>query len=425
MTEPTVLPSLRALRPAHGGTCFAVHPDGRPVFIRHTLPGEIVDATVTKERSRLLHADATTIIEASPHRRPHVWPEAGPGGVGGADLGHVKPEYQRTWKTDVIADQLSRVGGTATYESVKKAIGAQALAVEPATGDESGELLHRRSRVEFEVTKNRRLAMTRVDSHDLVEIHDMPLADESILDLDLLGDSPWKRLYRPGKRVRALAPNAGGRRIVIGNQTFNSRRRRVRDIATWSVEYRGHTAEFDVNTHGFWQAHRSAPHDLVRTVMDFAGVRPGDSVLELFSGAGLFSYFLAHAAGQHGRFISLEGSRVAVSDARHNLRKLDTPRDLRVGRINSQSIMRAWSDLEERPDLIVLDPPRAGAGKEILTTIGMIGPEQVVLVSCDPAAGARDIRDLMARGYTLTNLRAIDLFPQTHHVEIVATFTRK
>ncbi|MDO5720090.1 MAG: TRAM domain-containing protein [Actinomycetaceae bacterium] len=425
MTKQTVLPSLRALRPAHGGTCFALHPDGRPVFIRHTLPGEVVDATVTKERSRLLHADATTIIHASEHRQPHVWPQAGPGGVGGADLGHVKPEYQRIWKTDVIADQLSRIGGTPTFEAVKEALGTTALKVEPASGDETGDLRHRRTRVEFEITKNRRLAMTRVDSHDLVEIDDMPLADQSLLDLELLGDSPWKRLYRPGKRVRAIAPNAGGRRIVIGNQTFNSRRRRVRDIATWSVDYRGLTAQFDVNTHGFWQTHRSAPSDLVGTVMDFAQVRPGDGVLELFSGAGLFSYFLAHAVGEHGRFISLEGSRMAVSDARHNLRSLDTPRDLQVGQINSQTIMQAWSDLEQRPDLIVLDPPRSGAGKEILTTIGMIGPERVILVSCDPAAGARDIRDLMARGYAVTNLRAIDLFPQTHHFEIVTVFSRQ
>lgn len=424
MTKNAELLSIKALRPAHGGSCFALHPDGRPVFIRHTIPGEVVNATVTKARTRAILADATTIVTASGERQPHVWPEAGPGGVGGADLGHVKPHYQRIWKTEVIADQLSRVGGAETYEHVISQVGKHALKVQPATGDEAGDLLHRRTRVEFEISKNNRLAMTKQGSHELIEISDMPLADESILELDLFGDSPWQKFYRPGKRVRVIAPNDGGRRVVIGNQTFNARGRRVTDTATWSVEYRGLKTRFDVNTKGFWQAHRSAPSDLVRAVMDEARVRPGDRILELFSGAGLFSYFLAQAAGENGRFVSIEGSELAVGDARRNLRGLDVPRDLRRGGVNAQSIMQAWSDLEVRPDLIVLDPPRAGAGKEILSTIGTILPERVILISCDPAAGARDIRDLVSRGYEVSNLYAVDLFPQTHHVEIVTSFTR-
>ncbi|MDO5729915.1 MAG: TRAM domain-containing protein [Actinomycetaceae bacterium] len=424
MTDNAELLSIKALRPAHGGSCFAVHSDGRPVFIRHTLPGEVVNATVTKARARAIFADATTILEASSERQPHVWPEAGPGGVGGADLGHVKPHYQRTWKTEVIADQLSRVGGSQTYEHVLAQVGKHALSVQPATGDESGDLLHRRTRVDFEVSRNNRLAMTKHNSHELVEITDMPLADEAILDLDLFGDSPWQKFLRPGKRVRVIAPNDGGRRIVIGNQTFNARGRRVNDTATWSVSYRGHRTRFDVHTQGFWQAHRSAPKDLVRAVLDEARVRPGDRILELFSGSGLFSYFLAHAVGEYGRFVSIEGSAQAVRDADFNLRGLDAPRDVRHGQVNAQSIMQAWSDLEERPDLIVLDPPRAGAGKEILSTIGTILPERVILVSCDPAAGARDIRDLVSRGYEVTNFYAVDLFPQTHHVEIVTSFAR-
>lgn len=416
-----VVSGVEVLRPAHGGTCFAVDEAGKPLFISHALPGEVVDVQLTKQRAKVAFGDAVKVISASEFRQDQVWAAAGPDGVGGVDLGHVRLDYQRVWKAEVIKDQLRRIGG----ESVVSAVAAVGeVVVVPASADRGGSGLHSRTRVEFEVTKGGRLAMSKALSNDLVEVSDMPLAVEQILDLDLFGDSRWQRLWRPGKRVRALAPNGGGRRVVIGNQTFNSRGRRVENFADWQVSYGDLTVPFSVHSQGFWQAHRSAPQDLVQIVLDEAQVLPGDAVVELYSGAGLFSYFLALAAGRDGRFLSVEGSVQAVEDARHNLRGLDTPRDLRVGNVDARAMNRAWSDLGERPRVVVLDPPRTGAGAGLVQAIGLAGPERVVLVSCDPAAAARDMRDFLAAGFTLENLYALDLFPHTHHVEMVSVFSR-
>ncbi|MDO5060162.1 MAG: TRAM domain-containing protein [Actinomycetaceae bacterium] len=415
-----LLEKVEVLRPAHGGTCFAVDDSGSPIFVANALPGEIVDVQLTKKRAKVSFGDATVIHTASEHRQPHIWPEAAQSGVGGADLGHVKLDYQRIWKAQVIADQVRRIGFAKTTEALLEAMGE--ITVRAASADVDGLLS--RTRAEFEVAPSGRLAMTKTSSNELVEITDMPLVAEEILELGLLGDSAWQKLWRPGKRVRALAPNAGGRRVVIGNSTFNSRGRRVENFADWEVTYRGETAQFSVHTQGFWQAHRSAPGDLVQVVLDAAKVQPGDAVLELFSGAGLFTYFLGKAAGKEGRLLSIEGAGQAVEDARHNLRELPIPRDLRVGNVDGKAVMRAWSDLGERPRVVVLDPPRAGAGKDIVQAIAMAGPQTVVLVSCDPAAGARDMKDFVEAGYQIRDFQALDLFPHTHHVEMVTVFEK-
>lgn len=422
-TETDLITDVRALRPAHGGTCFALV-DKRPVFISGAIPGELVDVRIDSRRSRVSYGTAVNIKEASEHRQPHIWPEGELHGVGGADLGHVTPEYQRQWKSDVIRDQLSRVGGVETLDHVLETVGESALKVSPATGDETGDLLHRRTRVDFEVSPNGRLAMNKEASNELVEIETMPLADESILELGLMGDTPWQRFYKPGKRVRAVAPNAGGRRVLIGNQVFNAGRHRVEDYATWEVTAAGLTAEFSVHVAGFWQAHRSAPADLVELVLGAAKVQPGQSVIELYSGAGLITRFLAYQLGSEGALISIEGSKQAVADARRNMQNTHVNRDIRAGSINPRQILRAWSDLEDRPDLIVLDPPRSGAGRDVVQAIGQVSPERVVLVSCDPAAGARDLKEFIVAGFELESFHPIDLFPQTHHIEIVSSLRR-
>ncbi|MDO5048434.1 MAG: TRAM domain-containing protein [Actinomycetaceae bacterium] len=419
-----IVTGVRILRPAHGGTCFA-HANDKPIFVSGAIPGEVVDVRIDSRRSRVSYGTAVNIVEPSQHRQPHIWPEGEKLGVGGADLGHVTPAYQRQWKSDVIKDQLSRVGGADTLEHVLETVGESALTVAPATGDETGSLLNRRTRVDFEVSPNGRLAMKREASNELVEIETMPLADESILELGLLGDSAWRKFFKPGKRVRAIAPNAGGRRVLIGNQTFNASQHRVEDQATWEVEAAGYKAKFEVHTAGFWQAHRSAPQDLVELVLAAARVQPGQSVIELYSGAGLLTKFLAHQLGSEGAIISVEGSRQAVADARRNMEGTHAERDIRSGRIDGRQVLRAWSDLGERPDVIVLDPPRSGAGRDVVKAIGAVQPKRVVLVSCDPAAGARDIKELRQVGYSLETFHPIDLFPQTHHLETVAVLSRK
>ncbi|MDO5034965.1 MAG: class I SAM-dependent RNA methyltransferase [Actinomycetaceae bacterium] len=418
--ELDIVKGVKALRPAHGGTCFSLV-DGRPLFISGAIPGEVVDVQVRSRRSKVSYGTVAAVVEASEHRRPHVWPEGEAAGIGGVDLGHVSLDYQRVWKKDVIRDQLARVGGAQTLEHVLDAVGEEGLTVHPAS---DGAALNWRTRVDFEVSPRRRLAMNVEASSKLVEVESMPLAVESILDLGLFGESEWSKFFRPGRKVRVVAPNAGGRRVVVGNQVFNASGRKVSDSAQWQVSARGLREDFSVAASGFWQAHKSAPADLVERVLAAANVNEGDSVIELYSGAGLFTKFLGRELGRRGAIISIEGSKEAVANARENLRDVEVERDLRAGMVNGRSVLRAWSDLGERPNAIVLDPPRSGAGRDVVKAIGAVRPDRVVLVSCDAAAGARDIGALLEAGYRVRSFRALDLFPQTHHVEFVTMLTR-
>lgn len=421
--------ALQPTAPAHGGTCIAHAEDGRPVFVSHTAPGESILARIHTQRSKVAFAQAEKILTPSEHRRPHFWQQAGPGGVGGANLGHLEEAYQRQWKGQVIADQLRRVGQTPLASHLQTLLGgngdaAFARLVRPASGDETGTALHRRRRIECEVSERARLAMRPEHGSELIDLEDMPLADESLLDLSVWSDTRWARRWRPGARVRLLAPNAGGRRIVIGNQVFNAAGHRVRPLAQWQVTHGDHTAHFEVSATGFWQAHRSAPADLVETVMRLARPAAGEWALELYAGAGLFSYFLARSIGPNGRLVTLEGAGAAVADARGNLASFsDNTRILRAN-VNATAVARAVQTLGGYPDLVVLDPPRAGAGKAVIESIAQSGARRVVLVSCDPAAGARDCAQLLREGFAASGFEAIDLFPQTHHVEIVSVWER-
>ena len=422
---------VEVLRPAHGGTCFAIDPaTSTPMFVAHTLPGEIVTARVVTRRAKVIIADAVEVARASNERQPHIWPEAGPGGVGGADLGHVRPAAQRRWKHDVLVDQIRRVGGRALADHIGDTVGHDALMPRVAsaddhstTSDDSEEQLHWRTRADFTVSATGRLAMARQRSHELVDIDDMPLLDRSLLDLDVLGNSRWRRLWKPGQRVRLVAPNASGRRVLIGASAFNAHMRRVDDRATWEVRCGGKVEHFSVAASGFWQAHRCASSDLVTSVMEMCGLERGDSVIELYSGAGLFTRFLANRVGHPGAVVSVEGAEQAVADARINL--AHRPNVIAAhAAVTPSTIMQAWSDLEDRPDLVVLDPPRSGAGADVIGAIVRTGATRVILVSCDAAAGVRDMSALVAAGYRVEDVRVLDLFPHTHHVETVCLMTR-
>ena len=149
----------------------------------------------------------------------------------------------------------------------------------------------------------------------------------------------------------------------------------------------------------------------------------GRAVMELYSGAGLFSVPLARAVGESGRVVTLEGDEGAVRDAGENLAAFDWV-DAFAGNVDREGVVDLSGQLGSVPDVVVADPPRAGAGAEVCEAIAATGAPRVVLVSCDPAAGARDLRALTEAGYELESLQAWDLFPHTHHVEMVSVLCR-
>jgi tRNA/tmRNA/rRNA uracil-C5-methylase (TrmA/RlmC/RlmD family) len=181
--------------------------------------------------------------------------------------------------------------------------------------------------------------------------------------------------------------------------------------------------DFEVNAGGFWQVHPGAALALVGAILSGLRPQPGDVVLDLYAGAGLFAVLLGEAVGGAGRVVAVEGSHQAAADARNNLRSAGAVRvDVWHDRVSVATIARLHA-AGVGPDLVVLDPPRAGAGTDVIRAILATEPRAVGYVSCDPATLARDVRAAGDAGWRLAELRAFDAFPMTHHVECVAILT--
>ena len=180
---------------------------------------------------------------------------------------------------------------------------------------------------------------------------------------------------------------------------------------------------WEVPARSFWQGHPGAPDVLVAAVL--AGLRPrrGERALDLYAGAGLFAGALAEAVGGDGAVAAIEGDAAAAAAAAANLADLPWVSVIRgdVAAVLAGSAALA-RDLVAL-DLVVLDPPRTGAGRAVVDAIADRGPRAVAYVACDPAVLARDLSAFAARAYAVTTLRAFDLFPMTHHVECLAILT--
>jgi len=374
--------------PAHGGHCMA-RIDGRAVFVRHALPGETVRLSVTEggADARFWRADAVEILEASPHRVPSVWPEAGPGGVGGGELAHVALGAQRDWKHAVLTEAFARFAHRDFPGQVR-----------PATAEETG--LGYRTRVSAIADGQGRAAMHVHRSETTATLHRMPLAtpavEQALLDARL----------SPGTRFTVVEDAAGATHVVAHGERGPQLVQPVTSAAG-RVEHRLHAS-------GFWQVHRAAPELLVDAVL--ARVGAAQVVWDLYAGAGLFGVPLA----LQGRTLTLvEFDRRATADARATL----THHGL-AARVHAADVRRtlATADLGPRPDAVVLDPPRAGAGAATIAALARHRPRRIVYVACDPVALARDTQTLTDSGWVLAEAEAFDLFPMTHHVEAVATF---
>ena len=436
--------------PAHGGHCVARpadDPSGRVVFVRHALPGETVRAVMTGKSAKIWRADAVDVLSASPDRVEPLWPEAGPGGVGGAELGHVALPAQRTWKRWVLADCLRRIGGEEVASAVAalpEATGAGAVPVEPMASEAAAETSEAarvraragtgtRTRVALVGDDEGRAGMHAFRSGMVLPLRRLPLAVEAITEIGLLERSRWRAHYRPGMRIEAIAPSGGEPVVLLDERLLTAQarstgRRRVREVVDASALGLGELT-YSVHAEGFWQVHVDAPRVLVERVVrgalgaDLDGAA-GSRVLELYSGAGLFTLPLAALVGSGGEVVSLEGNEQAVRDARRTLHDQPSAR-LASGRVSARSVRELAGSLTGgRPDVVVLDPPRQGAGREVIEAVGALGAERIVLVACDPAALARDLGTLLRSGFALGSMSALDMFPHTHHFETIAVLER-
>ena len=368
-------------RVAHGGVCVAHAADGRVVFVRHTLPGERVRVQVTEERRSYLRADAVEVLHAAHARVVAPCPWAGPGRCGGCDWQHVALDEQRRLKAAVVAEQLLRLAGI-----------TRDVLVEAVPGDTTG--LQWRTRLRLATSEDGRAGFRRHRSHEVEPIGDCLIAATGADVAELVA-----RTWPPDAEVTVDVSNTGERAIAVGTHPDR-------------VTERAAGRDWSVPVGGFWQVHVGAADLLARTVAELAAAGADDVCLDLYSGVGLFAGTLAPHVR---RVVAVESDRRACAAARDNLS------DLPVSVVNDR--VDRWLRSPRRADVVVLDPPRKGAGKEVVEAIARLGARRIVYVACDPAALARDTALLAARGYALADLRAFDLFPMTAHVECVALLT--
>jgi tRNA/tmRNA/rRNA uracil-C5-methylase (TrmA/RlmC/RlmD family) len=191
-----------------------------------------------------------------------------------------------------------------------------------------------------------------------------------------------------------------------------------------SVLVDGERRRFRVTGTGFWQVHPGAAQTLLDAVLEATKPLPGERAFDLYCGVGLFAAALALRVGSEGSVLGVEGDDRGCADARRNLHDLPqvSLAQGRVDRVLSGLARGEGGESEaDTADVVVLDPPRAGAGRQVMDAVCALDPRVIAYVACDPAALARDVAIAADNGYRLAALRAFDLFPMTHHVECVAT----
>ncbi|THA40941.1 class I SAM-dependent RNA methyltransferase [Streptomyces sp. A1547] len=412
---------------AHGGICIARTSDGRVLFVRHTLPGEKVIAKVTEGEtdSRFLRADAITVLEASKDRVEAPCPYAGPGKCGGCDWQHAKPGAQRRLKGEVVAEQLKRLAGLTPEEAGWDGT------VMPAEGDKlpAGQVPQWRTRVQYAIDETGRAGLRKHRSHDIEPVDHCMIAAPGVSELGI-EKQDWPQMATveaiaaTGSQDRqvVLTPRPGGRLPLVElDKPVSVLRVEEKDGGVHRVHGRPFVREradgrtYRVGMGGFWQVHPQAADTLIKAVMQGLMPRKGEMALDLYCGVGIFAGALAERLGETGAVLGIESTKRAVEDARHNL--ADFPR-VRIEQGKVETVLPKTGITE--CDLVVLDPPRAGAGKQTVRHIAGLSPRRIAYVACDPAALARDLGYFREAGYKPRTLRVFDLFPMTHHVECVA-----
>ncbi|QEO08652.1 class I SAM-dependent RNA methyltransferase [Protaetiibacter larvae] len=398
---------VEATNIAHGGYGVA-RLDGRVVFVADAIPGERVRARITDDRKpRFWWADTVEVLEASPHRRGHLWAEADVSRdpadrPGGADFGHIVPAHQRALKALVLADALERMANIARVVEVEAVDG-------PADGGGW------RTRERLHVATGGTVGPFAARSHRVIPVTDLPLGTPELRAAAPIGQ---RMPEHAGGTVDVLAPSVGGARLIVGKQARSVIREQVGD------------REFRVDDAGFWQVHVAAPLTLTRAVQDAidgALFDPKAANLDLYGGVGLLAAAVGDRFGAGVRITSVESDERATEHAHENLADWLGAQAV-TARVEHWVRGLADASASERARLaaatVVLDPPRSGAGREVLEALAAVTPAQFVYVACDPVAFARDAGILAGLGYSLSGLRAFDLFPSTHHVEAVGSFVR-
>jgi 23S rRNA (uracil1939-C5)-methyltransferase len=399
---------------AHRGSAVGRH-EGQVIFVPYTIPGERVRVEIVETHARWSRAHLLQVVEPSPHRVEPPCPHFGPGKCGGCHFQHIAYEAQAEYKRQVVVDQLARVGGLRKAQ-VNEIVGA-------------AKPWGYRNHTQFSIDPEGRLGFLTADTHHVFPIDECLLLDPLLDNLWTALDMEWPQLHRLSLRcgsatgdrmavfelshyedfdvevdfpVSCVLLLADGEVVVLMGDPFL-----VEHVA--GRDYR-------ISAGSFFQVNTAGAEALVALVGDYLNPAEDATLVDLYCGVGLFGLAFAPRVG---RVVGVEAEPRAAADFRHNAGGAS-----HVDLIEKK-VQAALARLGEtiQGSLLVLDPPRSGAGKQVIERIVQTEPSRIAYVSCDPATLARDARHFVDMGYRLHQVQPVDLFPQTYHVESVALFT--
>jgi 23S rRNA (uracil1939-C5)-methyltransferase len=372
---------------AAGGEGVGRDATGRVVFVPFAAPGDRLRVRVVEEHERFARAEIEAVLEAGPDRVEPPCPVFGE--CGGCAWQHVAYPAQLAAKREILADALARIGGI-EVDAIEMVASPQPYAYRGRA-----RLLARGGRIGFRCRR----------SHEPCPISRCPLlvppldaALAALASRGDLADGEWELAIGSDGAVRTTSLAA------------------PEDAARITLAVLGERVE--ISPGAFAQANALLLEPLARHVVEAAG--EGGEALELFAGAGFFTLALAR---RFARLTAVESDPRAVVDLARNLRAASL-RHVRVVEAKSETVLADAAAQRVVPEVIVLDPPRGGVGPRAGRDLARIRARRVVHVSCDPATLARDLRELVQRGFVVTRITGFDLFPQTSHVEAVAVLDR-
>jgi 23S rRNA (uracil1939-C5)-methyltransferase len=416
----------------YGGAGLA-RVDGKAVFIPFTLPGELVEAEITKDSGSYANAELIEVIEASPARA------AAPcqyfGECGGCHYQHATYAEQREIKRQILRETLERAHLSELPE-------ISALHSEP---------LRYRNRIRLHLDRATSApCYKKRNSNVNLPVNACPIAapilEQTLQSLSAQADtlqlgrlfeeielftndrenallvSLWTKSGEEAAKMQLkklwpllqihLPQISGAAVFSVAQGKHPSRMLAQAGDAT--LTYLAAGEEYRVSIGSFFQVNRF----LVDPLVDMATKDASDNIAwDLYAGAGLFARKLAATFQQ---VIAVEAAPSSVADLRHNLP--DSPHRV-IASSTLEFLRRSRANKHPRPDLVVVDPPRAGLGKEVTELLGQIRPTHITYVSCDPATLSRDLKSLLDSGYHLQQIHMVDMFPQTFHLESVVRLT--
>jgi len=425
----------------YGGDGLARTPpgaDGRSmvVLVPFVLPGERVDADIRQGKAGFARGSVTQLLETSPFRVEARCPYFQQ--CGGCHYQHIPYDRQLEFKAAILRETLQRIAKIDLKSEIR-------LHASPPWN------YRNRTRLQVRDTPEFALGYFRFGSHEFLPVRECPISSPlinkaigrlaelgglhcpaAIEEIELFADAPDERLLArafcgrdDGQKNLSCWAEALERELpeISGITFFPSQRRSEEHDAPTdlkplaqsgakSIRYRTNIHEYQVSAGAFFQVNRHLIDELVSVV---TGNEHGDSALDLYAGVGLFSAVLAQ---NFHHIFAVEASQTAHSDCVQNV-----PANVKAVGARTEDYLRSWP-VRKRCELVVLDPPRAGAGKAVIRSLVALGAPLIRYVSCDPATLARDIAPLLAAGYHIEEMHLFDLFPETFHIESVMLLAR-